>query len=249
MPHSHERHFIQSVCPRGISPAPFSPSQRLYLHGACRRRLHGISHWRFVALYAFFPIGHNVLLHHGACRRSLLQAPWLHWIQTSLSQQPEIVFSWNKRINWAYSFVGKKSRRIFALFKSTFFRNQSFSNARWFYSKKRKIWKRNLYFALMLITFSSPRAQPKVVYISWYQMKAHIFLIANPKLQLQILFSFGDITKSVKLNGIPENNFLCIFIIASSPGVHTFFCLWRVNKKLPQGETSQNAFQRSRPIN
>ena len=94
---------------------------------------------------------------------------------------------------------------------------------------------------LMPITFSSPRAQPEVVYF-WYQMKAHIFLIANPKFQLQILCSFGDITKSVKLNGIPENNFLCIFIIASSPGVHTFFCLWRVNKKLPQGETSQNAF-------
>ena len=49
-------------------------------------------------------------------------------------------------------------------------------------------------------------------------MKAHIFLIANPKFQLQILCSFGDITKSVKLIGIPENNFLCIFIIASSPG-------------------------------
>ena len=27
------------------------------------------------------------------------------------------------------------------------------------------------------------------------------------------------------------------------------FCLWIVNKKLPQGETSQNAFQRSRSIN
>ena len=80
-------------------------------------------------------------------------------------------------------------------------------------------------------------------------MKAHVFLIANPKFQLQILCNFGDITKGVKLNGIPENNFLCIFIIASSPGVHTFFCLWRVNKKLPQGETSQNAFQRSRSIN
>ena len=80
-------------------------------------------------------------------------------------------------------------------------------------------------------------------------MKGHIFLLANPKFQLQILCSFGDITKSVKLIGIPENNFLCIFIIASSPGVHTFFCLWRVNKKLPQGETSQNAFQRSRSIN
>ena len=80
-------------------------------------------------------------------------------------------------------------------------------------------------------------------------MKAHIFLIANPKFQLQILCSFGDIIKSVKLIGIPENYFLCIFIIASSPGVHTFFCLWRVNKKLPQGETSQNAFHRSRSIN
>ena len=81
------------------------------------------------------------------------------------------------------------------------------------------------------------------------EMKAHIFLIANPKFQLQILCSFGDITKSMKLNGIPENNFLCIFIIASSQGVHTFFCLWRVNKKLPRDETSQNAFQRSRSIN
>ena len=53
-------------------------------------------------------------------------------------------------------------------------------------------------------------------------MKAHIFLIANPKFQLQILCSFGDIPKMVKLIGIPENNFLCIFITASSPGVHTF---------------------------
>ena len=80
-------------------------------------------------------------------------------------------------------------------------------------------------------------------------MKAHIFLIANLKFQLQILCSFGDITKSVKLNGIPENNFLHIFIIASSPGVHNFFCLWRVNKKLPHGETSQNEVQRLRSIN
>ena len=87
----------------------------------------------------------------------------------------------------------------------------------------------------MPITFSSPRAQPEVVYFFLYQMKAPIFLIANPKVQLQILCSFGDITKSVKLNGIPENN-LCIFITASSPGVHTFFCLWRVNKKLSQGK-------------
>ena len=80
-------------------------------------------------------------------------------------------------------------------------------------------------------------------------MKAHMFLFANPKFQLQILCSFGDITKNVKLNGIPENNFLCIFIIASSPVVHTFFYLWRVTKKLPQGETSQNVFQRSMSTN
>ena len=40
----------------------------------------------------------------------------------------------------------------------------------------------------------------------------------------------------MKLNGIPENNFLCIFIIASSTGVNTFFYLWRANKKLPQGK-------------
>ena len=91
-------------------------------------------------------------------------------------------------------------------------------------------------------------AQPEVGY-SLISNESHIFLIVNPQFQLQILRSFGDITKSVKLNGIPENNFLCIFIIASTPGVHTFFCLWRVNKKLPQGETSQNTFQRSRSIN
>ena len=45
---------------------------------------------------AFFPLGHNVLL---------------HWFQTSLSQQPEIVFSWNKKMNWAYSFVKKKKKK------------------------------------------------------------------------------------------------------------------------------------------
>ena len=50
-------------------------------------------------------------------------------------------------------------------------------------------------------------------------------------------------TKNVKSIGIPENNFLCIFILASSPGVHTFFFLRRVNKKLPEGETSQMHFR------
>ena len=66
----------------------------------------------------------------------------------------------------------------------------------------------------MLITFSSPKAQPEVVKFL-HQMKAHIFLVANPKFQLQILCSFGDVTKNVKLIGIPGNNFLCIFKIFS----------------------------------
>ena len=79
-------------------------------------------------------------------------------------------------------------------------------------------------------------------------MKAHIFLIANLKFRLQTPCSFGDMAENVKLIGIPINNFLCIYIIASSPVLHTLFCLWRVNKKLPQGETSQNTFQRSRSI-
>ena len=39
----------------------------------------------------------------------------------------------------------KKAKQVFAHFKSFFLRNQSLSNARWFYSKKRKIGKRNLY--------------------------------------------------------------------------------------------------------
>ena len=77
-----------------------------------------------------FPIGHPVLL---------------PWIQTSLAQKPKIAFNWNKRIIWACSFV-KKSRWVYALFKSIFLRNQSFSSARWFYSKKkRQIGKGNLY--------------------------------------------------------------------------------------------------------
>ena len=101
----------------------------------------------------------------------------------------------------------------------------------------------------MPITFSSPRAQPEVVHFLISNESPYFSTVANPNFQLQILCSYGDMTKNVKLIGIPENNFLCIFIIASSQGVHSFFCLLRVNKKLPQGETSQNAFQRSRSIN
>ena len=101
---------------------------------------------------------------------------------------------------------------------------------------------------LMPITFSSPRAQPEVVYVLISNENPY-FSNSKSESSASNSLSFGVITKSVKLNGIPENNFLCIFIIASSPGVHAFFCLWRVNKKLPQGETSQNAFQGSRSIN
>ena len=39
----------------------------------------------------------------------------------------------------------KKKKTGFALFKSILLRNQSLSNARWFYGKKSKIGKRNLY--------------------------------------------------------------------------------------------------------
>ena len=99
----------------------------------------------------------------------------------------------------------------------------------------------------MPITFSSPRAQPEVVFF-WFWMKAHTFLLSNLKFRLQTPCSLGDMAGSVKLIGIPINDFLCIYLIASSPGLHTLFCLWRVNKKLPQGETSQNTFQRSRSI-
>ena len=96
----------------------------------------------------------------------------------------------------------------------------------------------------MQITFSSPTAQPEVFFFFfWFQMKAHIFLIANLKFRLQTPCSFGDMTENVKFSGIPINNFLCIFIIASSPGLHTFFCLWKVNKKLPQGETYKMHFR------
>ena len=39
----------------------------------------------------------------------------------------------------------KKRRRVLALFISIFLRNRSLSDARWFYGKKRKIGKENLY--------------------------------------------------------------------------------------------------------
>ena len=50
----------------------------------------------------------------------------------------------SKRIIWAYSFVTKR-QRVLTLFISIFLRNRSLSDARWFYGKKRKIGKGNLY--------------------------------------------------------------------------------------------------------
>ena len=49
-----------------------------------------------------------------------------------------------KRIIWAYNVV-KKRRRVLALFISIFLRNQSLSDTNWFYGKKHKIGKKNLY--------------------------------------------------------------------------------------------------------
>ena len=54
------------------------------------------------------------------------------------------LFSISKRIIWANSFV-KKRWWALALFISIFLRNRSLSDARWFYGKKRKIGKGNLY--------------------------------------------------------------------------------------------------------
>ena len=82
------------------------------------------------------PIGYSVLL---------------PWIQTSLSEKPEIVFNKSKRSIWAYSLAKKKKkkkkkrRRVFALFKSIFLRNLCLSNARWFYGEIRKNGKGNMY--------------------------------------------------------------------------------------------------------
>ena len=84
----------------------------------------------------------------------------------------------------------------------------------------------------MMIIFSLPRAQPEVVH----------FLISN--------CSFGDTTQNMKFTGTPGNEFLRIFINIKKKKipraeVHTFFCLWIVNKKPSLGETSKYAFQGS----
>ena len=71
-------------------------------------------------------------------------------------------------------------------------------------------------------------------------MKAHIFLIIILKFHLQILCSFWDTAENVTITGIPISNFLCIYITASSPVSHTYFCPRRENKKQPWGKFVQN---------
>ena len=100
----------------------------------------------------------------------------------------------------------------------------------------------------MLIPWGSTEVEYFVLFCFWFQMKAYIFAIANLKFRHQSPCSFGDVTENVKFIGIPILDFLCIFITASSPGLHTFFCLHRVNKKLPYGEPHKVKFQRSRSI-
>ena len=53
---------------------------------------------------------------------------------------------------------------------------------------------------------------------------------------------FWDIAENVTITGIPISSFLRIYITASSPVSYTYFCLWRVNKKEPRGETPQMCF-------
>ena len=75
---------------------------------------------------------------------------------------------------------------------------------------------------LRSITFSSPRVQPEEAYF-WFQIKAHIFPILNLKILLQHVqtpCSFRDRKENMKFSGKAMNNFLCIFITSSSPGLH-----------------------------
>ena len=72
--------------------------------------------------------------------------------KTLLSWKPEIVFSYTKGIIRAFSFTKHKTKQNktkstvrLLLFKGNFMRNQSLSDARWFYHKIRKIGKGNLY--------------------------------------------------------------------------------------------------------
>ena len=81
--------------------------------------------------------------------------------------------------------------------------------------------------------FLSHRAQPEVV-LFWYQMKAHIFLIVTWKFQLQIHYTLAVIAENVPISGIPIFIFLCIFITASSPVSHSYFCPRREYRSNPE---------------
>ena len=57
-----------------------------------------------------------------------------------------------------------------------------------------------------------PGSTGSSVFFFLFQMKAHIFLIANLKFCLQTPCSFRDMVENVKLIGIPINNFLCMYL-------------------------------------
>ena len=78
-------------------------------------------------------------------------------------------------------------------------------------------------------------------------MKAHIFLIITPKFQLQIHYTLKVIAKNVTFSVVPIS-ILCIFITASSPVSHTYFCPRRENKKQPWYKIVQSVSQGSRSI-
>ena len=72
-------------------------------------------------------------------------------------------------IIWAYSFAGGKTTG-FTLFKSIFLRNRSLSNAKWFYGKKRKIWKGNLYLTENYVgTKNGVLWLIKIIYVTYVQ--------------------------------------------------------------------------------
>ena len=86
-----------------------------------------------------------------------------------------------------------------------------------------------------------PRAQPEVVHFL-VSNESPYFSSCKSKISASNSLQFWRYDKKCEVSWYTRYNFLWVFIIASSPWVHTFFCLWRVNKKLPQDETSQNAF-------
>ena len=70
----------------------------------------------------------------------------------------------------------------------------------------------------MLITMSSPALPEEVLFFFMSNASPFYFSICkSKKIQLQICCIFGDTTQKVKFTGIPENNFVCVFITASSP--------------------------------